>query len=152
MLYDIASSRMLLGIILNNCTLLYNGRYKLSREDFSPNLFHKTLFAIAERLAESGIDEIDEKAVCTFIESTELYAPQKEILEDNDYIEFIPTIKQVVKTSAETIDYYYDNVRKWSLLRDYQNQGFDITEIYDESKNEDEQRQKIERLNYWTNH
>jgi replicative DNA helicase len=146
MLYDVSSARMLIGLVLNNPTILYNGRYKLNRSDFSPNLFHKTLFAIIERLAETGMEQIDEKAVCTFIESTEDYAVQREVLEDNEYLGFIKSIKEVVKTSDETIDYYYNNVRKFSLLRDYKNNGIDITSVYDELGDEDEQRRKLNDL------
>jgi hypothetical protein len=76
------------------------------------------------------MEQIDEKAVCTFIESTEDYAVQREVLEDNEYLGFIKSIKEVVKTSDETIDYYYNNVRKFSLLRDYKNNGIDITSVY----------------------
>ena len=146
MIYDRVSAQFVLGFLLNNPTILYNIRYKLNRNDFKPVLFHYYLFACIENIAESGVQEIDRDVITAFLNSTDKYKTQKEVLEDNDYAEFIDTFKDLVKDSDNSFDYYYTSMRKYSLVREYQNKGFDITDIYDESKDEESQREHLNNL------
>lgn len=147
MIYDRTSSQVCLAMLCNNPAILYNPRFKLSRKDFQPLLFHYYLFSAIEKIAESGAEEIDANAISVFLHSTEKYKAQLQVLEDNDYQEFISSYKEVVRDSDRSFDFYYDNIRKYSLVREYKEQGFNIDEIYNETKDEAEQKQRLNDFN-----
>lgn len=147
MIYDRLSAQMALGIIMNNPSLLYNGKYKIERRDFDGDIFHKMLFACIENIASTGAKEIDPPSVATFINSSEEYKSARNILENENYMDFIVSYKEVAKNSSETFDFYYNNLRKNTLLREYKKLGYNITEIYDESKNEESQKKKLNDYN-----
>lgn len=132
---------MLLGCLFKNPQLLFMPQYPLKKKDFSPEVFHKTLFVCALKLAQEGVQEITEIEVENLIKN---YPVQQEILEDNRYFDFIYTVKELC--TLENFDYYYNSIRKFSLLRDLKTQGFDITQFYDELQNEESQNSKLQNL------
>lgn len=146
MIYDRVAASMLLAMLMNNPSILYNPRYKLSRKDFAPILFHYYLFCCIENIACTGAEEIDANAITAFITSSEQYKEQYEVLKDNDYVDFIAQYKEIVSDADKTAEFYYNTVKKFSLVREYKDKGFNIADIYDESKNESEQRQKLNAL------
>lgn len=145
MIYDRLSAQMALGIMLNNPSILYNEKYKINRNDFIIP-FHKVLFACIENIAATGAKEIDAPSIVTFINSSEKYETMKRVLENENYVDFISTYKEISKESKETFDFYYNNIKKYSLLRKYKEYGFNISELYDELKDENEQKKKINEI------
>lgn len=146
MIYDRVSASILLAMLMNNPAILYNPRYKLSRKDFAPILFHYYLFGCIENIACTGVEEIDANAITAFITSSEKYKEQYQVLKDNDYVDFIGQYKEIVVNGDKTAEFYYNNVKKYSLVRDYKDKGFNIADIYDEGKDESEQKQKLNAL------
>lgn len=146
MIYDRVSASILLAMLMNNPTILYNQRYKIYRKDFAPILFHYYLFGCIENIACTGVEEIDANTITAFITSSDKYKEQYQVLKDNDYVDFIGQYKEIVADSDKTADFYYNNVKKYSLVREYKDKGFDITDIYDEGKDESEQKQKLNSL------
>lgn len=134
MIYDRVSASILLAMLMNNPAILYNPRYKLSRKDFTPMLFHYYLFGCIENIACTGVEEIDANAITAFITSSEKYKEQYQVLKDNDYVDFIGQYKEIVANGDKTAEFYYNNVKKYSLVRDYKDKGFNIADIYDEGK------------------
>lgn len=143
MIYDRVSASILLAMLMNNPTILYNPRYKISRKDFSPILFHYYLFGCIENIACTGVEEIDANAITAFITSSDKYKEQYNVLKDNDYVDFIEQYKEIVAQGDKTAEFYYNNVKKYSLVREYKDKGFDISEIYDEGKDESEEKQRL---------
>lgn len=134
---------MALGIIMNNPVLLYNGKYKIERKDFDGNMFHKMLFACIENIAMTGVKEIDAPSVSTFVNSSDAYRTVRAVLEEENYMDFIVSYKEVAKNSGETFDFYYNNIKKNTLLREYKSLGYNIDAIYDEAKDEDSQKKQL---------
>jgi replicative DNA helicase len=139
MLYSNQDAMNLLGCLLKKPEILIDDRYKLTKEDFKPRAFDLTLFAVIYNLAIKGAKEINPIDVGTFCEP---YKAQMKILEDNDYVEFINTIKGCIE--EENFELYYYRVKKFSLLREYKKIGFDISDLYDESQSENEQKTKLD--------
>ena len=137
-LYSHEASTWLLGYFLNNPTMLLNGTYNLTGEDFSENLFHRILFFAIRNLLNKGATEIDEIALDSFLSNYEEYYDE---FKDNNGLDVIPNIKELSKEG--TVDYYYDIVKKYSLLRYYESKGFDILPFFDKAKNEIEQRKNL---------
>lgn len=126
MLYDSQAANLLLGALMNDPTLFFNDKYKLKKDDFEPNRFHKILYVAAENVAKQGVEEITEVEVGSFMSA---YPKQLEVLKDNNFVEFIPSVKKLAKSG--NVEYYWNTVRKYSLLRSYEDAGFNVDEIYD---------------------
>lgn len=126
MIYSNQSARLLLGCILLKPQLLNNDKYILTKQDFAPSEFHMTLFQCCQWLAKHGSQKVDAVDIQSIVESHE---KQREILQENKYIEFCDTIKKVA--NIDSIDIYYENVRKNTLIRNLHSQGFDVSKFYD---------------------
>lgn len=138
MLYDSQAANLLLGALMNDPTLFFNDKYKLKKDDFEPNRFHKILYVAAENVAKQGVEEITEVEVGSFMSA---YPKQLEVLKDNNFVEFIPSVKKLAKSG--NVEYYWNTVRKHSLLREYKIQGFNIDDIYDETKDSEQGHRKL---------
>jgi len=133
---------MLLGCICKNPSLLTNPSYPLTKEDFTPLQFHRIIFVALLNISKTGAQDISEIEIDNYISH---YEAQKEILDDNNFMEFIPTIKQLA--SLDNFELYYTTTRKYSLLRELKENGIDITTYYDETEDEQEAQRKLDK---WT--
>lgn len=130
-IYNENSSAILLGILCNDSVKYLDSKYTLESNDFKPILLHQIVFGVCKNLAIKGARNIDIIEVEEFLKN---YETQYNVYKENNGSEFINTIKQLGENSKDNIDYYYSNVRKNSLLREYDNNGFDIKEIWDVDK------------------
>lgn len=146
MIYNRIAAQMSIGMVLNNVSILYNSRFKLTHDDFKPILWHYYLFSAVEIIAESGCEEIDANTITAFLLSSDKYQSMLNVLKENDYVEFVGAIKEAVKDGAQGFEYYYDQVKKYSLVRNYKALGFNVDDIYDEGKDEAEQKQKLNSM------
>lgn len=142
MLYNNNVASMLLGCLLNNPTLVFRSDIPLSKSDFSPQEFHKVLYVCINHLAKSGVTNITELEIDSFVEK---YEAQKEILLDNNYYEYISTIKELA--NIDNFNYYYNTIRKFTLLRELKEKGHSIDKYYDETEDEDKAQKQLEQ---WT--
>ena len=122
--------------------LLFQPSFPLSKKDFSPELFHQILFICIAKVAQSGAEEITEVEIENFARA---YPAQLETLVDNNYFEFISTVKELCVLS--NYEMYYTTVRKFGLLRELKERGFDIKDYFDELQDEESQTAK---LNEWS--
>jgi replicative DNA helicase len=131
------AGNFVLSSLLNNTNLLYNSAYPLSKDDFKPNLSHKIIYISICQLADKGCSVIDAKELVTYLEGgyEEQLNALKADLSDGNVIEYIDTLKALDNDKSYT--YWYNEVRKRSLLRQYRDSGFDISEFWDENKNEE---------------
>ena len=146
MLYSIDDAMMLIGCFCQRPNLVLSNKYKIGDLDFKAkgvddSEFHHILYRTIYNLVASGAGEIDEVLVDTFLRN---YPKQYELCKQYDFMAFIPEIKRLA--SGENIDYHYTTVRKFAMLRQYKLAGFNITELYDESKEETSQRNKLDAM------
>jgi len=142
-LYSINAGNFVLSSLLNNTNLLYKNSFPLSKEDFKPNLSHKILYISICQLADKGCLVIDAKELITYLEGgyEEQLNALKEDISDGNIIGYIDTLKQLDNTKS--YEYWYNEVRKRSLLRKYRDSGFDITEFWDNDKSEEKNTIKL---------
>lgn len=145
MLYDINASMMLLGGFANSPHLITSKKYKISNGDFickscADAKFHNIIYRCMYNIVVQGAEEIDSVTIDMFLQN---YPVQYEICKEFDFMNFISTIKDIA--SEKNIDYYYDIVRKFGLLRRYKEAGYDVSPIYDELKSDDEQQKKLSK-------
>lgn len=125
---------------MKNTTLLFNPSYPLARSDFDPEPMHRIIFGAIVKLAEAGAGEITEVEIDNFVKD---YPAQYETLQDDNFMEFVPTAKELA--CLESYELYYSTVRKFALLRELKANGQDISEYFDETLDETEQNAKLNR-------
>lgn len=143
-IYNSNNANFLLGILMNDCTKVLDNKYNFDKSDFEPKLFQKIIFATIYNLAIKGVKEVDFIDIEEFLAN---YPTQQRVYEDNDGTEFCKTIKELSADKVENIEYYYQDIKKHSILRAYYNSGFDISEIWDIEKSDTSNE---EELNNWT--
>lgn len=140
MLYNENLSGLLIGCLLKQPQLLLQPQYPLCKDDFEPCLLHQILYLCLQRLVKSGVQEATEIEIENVVKN---HPVQMEVLQDNNYFDFIATMKEFAV--LDNYEYYYTTTRKFSLLRDMKASNFDITPFYDEMSNEEDELAKLER-------
>lgn len=115
-----------IGCVYNSPQLLEaTDRYTITEEDF-PSDFHKIAFGAIYKLYELGAKTIDLKSISDYLssrpKSLAVYNAQKGE-------EWISKVSDSSMLSA--FDYYYGRLKKFTLLRAYDNYGVDVSDIYD---------------------
>ena len=123
---DLTAVTNVIGCIYNDISLLDNTEtYVITDSDFHDD-FHKLVFGCIYKLYESGTKAITLEAINDFLENR----PKKKALFDsqrgNDYLQKVSAI-----ASPNTFHYYYDRLKKMTLLRAYDNFGLDVSFLYD---------------------
>lgn len=144
-LVDKRSIFLVIGCLLQNPTLFNNTtRYNLTKDDF-PEKFHKIIFAAIYNLWNEGVTKIDYIIIDNYLSKYDL---QYQIFVENNGIEYLQQAKEVADLS--NFNYAYDRIKKFSLLREYQQKGIDISDIYNESivdlKRQEEMQERFDRL------
>lgn len=142
MLYSQNYSALLLGCLMNNPQLLFNPSYPLTKTDFDPEPVHRIIFIATCKLAEAGAGNVSEVEIDNYVKD---YPAQYEILNESNFLDFVPTVKELC--SLESFELYYTTLRKFSLLRELKEEGYNIAPYFDEMLDETEQMAK---LNKWT--
>lgn len=142
MLYNSNLSSLLLGCLMNNTQLLFNPSYPLTKTDFDPEPVHRIIFIATCKLAEAGAGNVSEVEIDNYVKD---YPAQYETLNDSNFLDFVPTVKELC--SFDSFELYYTTLRKFSLLRELKEDGYNIADYYDEMLDETEQMAK---LNKWT--
>lgn len=123
---DPAAVIQVIGNVYNNASLLdAEDKYWISEQDFS-NEFHRIVFGAMYKLYELGAKEFSLEAINDFLSTR----PKSEaIYKDNKGDEWL--LKASENASSNSFDYYYKRLKKFTLLRTYDNCGIDISDIYD---------------------
>lgn len=122
---DSASVVQVIGCVFNNPTLLdYGDKYLITEDDF-PNDFHKVIFGSIYKLHELGAQEITLNSIADFLETRPKY---KAIYEPKGEEWLLKTSE---KANSSTFDYYYNRLKKFTLLRALDSYGIDVSDIYD---------------------
>jgi len=117
---DKQAIREVLGSFLQEPKLIKE--YKVTKADF-PERFHKIIFASISNLYQNGAEEIDAVAIDDYLSHyNEQYAV---FSKDGRGVEFIDTVKEMAVSS--NIKYYYERLKKFSLLRSCVKSGIDVS-------------------------
>lgn len=116
-----------IGGIFCDPSLLDNEDYYFNEDDFSDNDFHLTLFGTIYNLHALGAKEITINAIEDYLEQR----PKRKATYDvNKGAEYLKLLKE--QTQLNTFRYYYDRMKKMTLLRMYDERcGMDLSWIYD---------------------
>lgn len=104
--------------------LATDDRFPLTPDDF-PERFHKIIFGAVQHLASSGAKHLDEIVIDDYLSK---YPAQHKVFADNNGIEYIQ--RAIELGEIPNYEYYYDLLKKCSLLNRLESQGFDISKFY----------------------
>lgn len=115
--------REIIGSLLQEPSLIRE--YKIVQNDF-PETFHKLIFASINNLYKNGAEVIDAVAIDEYLSH---YETQYQIFTKNEGISFLEKVQEMALQS--NFKYYYDQLKKFSLLRSYIENGIDVSEFFD---------------------
>lgn len=136
MLVDKESIIQVLGSIIQKPSLLND--YNVWREDF-PELFHELIFATVVNLKNNGIEKITEVSIDSYLSN---YPRQYEVFDKNNGIDYVQSA--IEYSEPDNFKYYFDKMRKCTLLRRYQKIGVDISEVYNPNLPSPTEREKLQ--------
>ncbi|MDE6409409.1 MAG: hypothetical protein K2K81_04075 [Muribaculaceae bacterium] len=116
-----------MGSLIKNPLLFTNKQYSLGVDDF-PERFHKILFGAIEHLAAQGLSSISVMDIDQFLVK---YDVQYKIFNDNQGMAYVQ--KCLTMVDPAKFDYYYNLLKKCSLLGELYAQGFDVSSVLDVS-------------------
>lgn len=122
---DIPSIVQVIGGVYLNNSFLDNEKYFFTEEDFTED-FHRILFEAIINLHTLGVKKIDINSIEDYLEQR---PKKKAIYVTNKGSEYIQNL--IDKTQIAAFDYYYNRMKKMTLLRMYQNAGLDCSWLYD---------------------
>ena len=123
---DITAVIQVIGNVFNNPSLLeVSDKYVITDEDFS-NDFHKIVFGSLFKLYELGVKEYTLESINDFLSTRPKY---EAVYKNNKGDEWLLRASESAVSTA--FDYYYQRLKKFSLLRAYDNYGIDVSDIYD---------------------
>ena len=123
---DISSIIQVIGCVYKTPQLLdYSDKYSITEEDF-PDPFHQIIFGTIFKLHELGAEKITLNSILDYLASR----PKSEaIFVKQKGEEWLAKALETAEPSA--FDYYYNRMKKMTLLRAFDNFGFDVSDIYD---------------------
>lgn len=118
-----------IGCICRDTELLRNGDVDLKPDDFMQDI-HKIIFSSINNIVYNAsgdkVSVVTPKDIDNYLSS--LPTQYKKWKDQNGYDYVEQTIKHANK---ETFMQSYDRIKKMSVLREYQKNGFDVSELYD---------------------
>ena len=123
---DTAAIIQVIGNVFNSPNILdYTDKYSITENDFVED-FHKIIFGSIYKLYELGAKDITIENICDFLSSR----PKSEaIFKKEKGEEWLA--KAAIQSIPSSFDYYYNRMKKMSLLRAYDSYGVDVKFIYD---------------------
>ena len=136
---DTTSIMQVIGCVFNNPMLLeQTDKYQITDDDF-PDKFHKVAFGAIYNIYNLGASKITLKNVMDFLAEH----PKSEAVFKKEKGE--EWLMQVAENATSTaFDYYYNRLKKMSLLRAFDNRGIDVSYLYDPDNILDGKKKQIQ--------
>lgn len=123
---DTPSIIQVIGCVCKVPQLLdYSDKYTLTEEDF-PDQFHQIVFGTIFKLHELGAEKISMNSILDYLAARPKYEAVFIKQKGEEWL-----AKAVENAQIASFDYYYNRVKKMTLLRAFDNFGFDVSDIYD---------------------
>ena len=136
---DTTAVMQVIGCVYNNPKILeYTDKYSIVDEDFS-DTFHKTVFGAIYKIHELGANKITLESLSDFFATRPKSAA---VYKQGKGEEWLLRISENCMPSA--FDYYYGRLKKFSLLRAYDNCGVDVSDIYDPDNILDTKKKQVQ--------
>ena len=123
---EISNLVQIIGNVFKNPKLFErDDKYKFNEQDFYDE-FHKIVFGSIYNLWQLGAKEITLMAIEDYLEQRPKALATYKANKGGEFI-----LKAAEMANCNTFDYYYNRMKKMSLMRAYENMGMDLSWIYD---------------------
>ena len=123
---DIPSTVQLIGCLLKKPSLLEeDGTHFFLPEDF-PDDFHYTIFSAINNLYQMGAEVITTASIEDYLSSKPMSLAR---YKEASGAEWITNTRE--RADLENFEFYYNRIKKMTLLRKYAEEGIDISEFID---------------------
>ena len=123
---DTTAVIQIIGCVFKKPSILdATDRYIISDEDFAEP-FHRIVFGSIYNLYQQGAKQITLDTITDYLSNRQKHLG---VFNQNKGEEWL--IKAKEAANLNTFDYYYNRLKKFSLLRAYDNNGIDVSDIYD---------------------
>ena len=123
---DKRSIMQVLGCLKTNTNLLTRtDKYIFNEDDFSED-FYIMIFGILQNLKAQGLKKIDLLDIDNYLATR---PGARKLYEDSKGAEYINEISEIADITK--FDYYYQRLKKMTILRMYREYGVDISWLYD---------------------
>lgn len=127
-LYDKSSTMYVLGALLKQPSLVHENRYILTDSDFDGT--HKIIFGAVYNLAlENSLRSLTAQDIDLYLRQFQM---QYEKYRKDNGFDFLLGLSSLVDVTFDIsqFDYYYNRVKKFTILRDLHRSGIDTKEFY----------------------
>ena len=136
---DTSSIIQVIGCVYKVPQLLdYSDKYTITEEDF-PDMFHKIVFGTIYKLHELGAEKISINSILDYLSSR----PKSEAIfikqKGEEWL-----IKTIENAQVSSFDYYYNRMKKMTLLRAFDSFGIDVSDIYDPDNIIDSKKKQLQ--------
>ena len=123
---DTPSIVQVIGSVFKTPQLLdYTDKYTITENDF-PDIFHQIIFGTIYKLHELGAEQISLNSILDYLSSR----PKSEAIfikqKGEEWL-----LKAAENANIASFDYYYNRMKKMTLLRAMDSYGISVTDIYD---------------------
>lgn len=123
---DVTATLQVIGNIYQHPSLIdQNEKYKFNQEDFVVDL-HKVVFESIYNLHALGAKEINTNTIEDYLSGKPKHLAIYKANHGQEWLE-----KLSDSTQSAAFDYYYNRMKKMTLLRCYQKAGLDLSWLYD---------------------
>ena len=126
--YDTSAVVQILGSIFKDSSFLdQKGKYFLTAQDFAPQDFHRVVYGAAADLYSNGARNITVTDIEDYLKDGR---PNSwSVYQACGGAKWVASA--IDAAHPENFKFYYDRVKKFTLLRNYTNAGMDVTWVYD---------------------
>lgn len=143
---DVAATVNVIGNLYKNPSLLEEtDKYNFTEDDF-PNIFMRNVFGCIYNLFQLGNNKITMQAIESYLAQRPKIAAE---FKTNKGAEFLVECGEKAEPAA--FNYYYNRIKKMSLLRAYESLGMDLAWLYDPD-NIFDSKKKQEQEDFLDNH
>ena len=136
---DHTAIMQVIGTVFKNPQILdYTDKYTVIEDDFVDE-FHKVAFGAIYKIHELGADRITLENISDFLASRPKSAAVFKQQKGEEWL-----LKVSDTCLPEAFDYYYNRLKKFTLLRAYDNYGIDVSDIYDADNILDTKKKQIQ--------
>lgn len=123
---DTTSCVQVIGTVFQNPSLLdITDKYQITDEDFTEDL-HKVVMGAIFKIHENGVEKITIENINDYLSTK---PKSNAIYQANKGDEWLKNV--IVQAIPTAFDFYYNRMKKMSLLRAYDKCGIDVSWIYD---------------------
>ena len=143
-LYDSNSTMYVLGALIRDPSLVEKSSYILTESDFIG--LHKIIFGAIYNLRAESINKITPLDIDLYLKQ---YSKQYDLYKKENGLEYLQNIYGIVDATFEEsqFEYYYNRVKKFTILRDLDRNGIDIKPFYNPDVDFTEIDKENEKLN-----